>query len=178
MKYLRTSFSMLNTWSMGRKDDVIKMLKREPIEITKAMEVGKRYHKLFEQEVIKTKRMPKEFGGKELQNPRTEVKIEKWLDEWLQLVGVIDLIDEHKIYDYKVGNTPSQAYANSMQLPVYGVLYEQAKEGYILHYNHVFRCSDWSVVALNQDVRNEAIEWTITLASEIFEECQESLSSK
>jgi len=169
---------MLNFWSLGCKDDVIKMLKHEPTFITEAMEVGKRYHKLFEEEVIKTKRLPKEFGSKKLQNPRTEVKIEKWLDEWLQLVGVIDLIDEDKIYDYKVGNTLSQAYANALQLPVYGLLYEKANEGYILHYNHLFRRADWSVVAINDEVRNTAIDWVITFASEIYDECQEYLKEK
>ncbi len=178
MKYLRTSYSMLSAWSWGKKDDVIKMLKHEPMLINKAMEVGKRYHKLFEQEVIKTKRLPREFGNKELTNPKTEVKIEKWLDEWLQLVGVIDLIDGNRVYDYKIGHTPSQAYANTFQLPIYGLLYEEAKEGYILHYNPVFRHSDWSVTVINSEIRTEAIEWVITFASEIYDECSEYLPEK
>ncbi len=168
MKF-RASFSVLSAWQSGNYDRATEMYFKLKKFATPAMVEGKRLHKEWKKEVDITKCLPKVFGGKKLNNPHTEVKLVKQLDDWLELVGVVDLEDLPTLADYKTGVTPSETYANSMQLKVYQILFPTATKAEIYHYNQHTKETDMSIVHLNDKTLEESINWVVTLSGEMHD---------
>lgn len=169
MKF-RASYSVLNAWSSGNYERAVEMYFKLKEFTTEAMANGKEWHKEWETEVKTTGCMPVIFGGQKLINPKTEIKIVKELDTWLDLVGVIDL--QHgeageTLVDYKTGKTTSDSYANSFQPRVYHILIPEAKRFEFRHYDAVTKKTDTSIVHLTPATLNAGIEWVVTMASEM-----------
>lgn len=123
MTKFRASFSVLNMFASGRVDDAINAYLHKPIEVTPQMKEGGEYHRKWEAEIKRTKKLPDVLGGLPLLNPITEKKIVVEVEPWLDLVGVIDCLDETTIYEFKTGSSMNaSAYANTMQGPLYGIL--------------------------------------------------------
>lgn len=175
---IRLSYSIIDPWSKGNYDEALKRYWRLEETPTQAMIEGKQLHQNWQDEVEKTKRLPKVFGGAELVNPKTELKIEAMLEPWLQFVGVIDLMDGTKIYDYKSGNTPVSSYSSSYQIPCYQVLLDsqglKTTEGYFFHYNQHTGLVEKSKRYLTDKTLEYGKDWILTWASEIYSSLKES----
>ncbi len=129
VKKFRASASILAAWSRGDIDAAVSMyLKLDTLE-TPAMKEGKEWHKRWENEINKTGCMPKIFGGRKLNKPYyTELKIVVQLAPWLELVGVLDLVELEVLRDWKSGVTVASAHTNSKQHKVYQVLVKMAMQ--------------------------------------------------
>jgi len=173
MKF-RASYSILNVWQSGNYERAVEMYFKLKEFTTRAMHEGKEKHKEWEEEVKKTGKMPIVFGGKQLFNPKTELKIVRQLDDWLELVGKIDLLDETTIYDWKYGKIPSERYANGFQPKTYQILIPKAKRAEIHHYDPISKRADMSIIHLTEKTLKDAIEWCVTNASEMHSYFQDN----
>lgn len=169
----RASYTVLNTWMSGNWERAIKQYFKLEKFTTPAMADGKRYHEMWEQEIITNKRLPAVFGGKELTNPKPEYKTVVELEPWLDLVGVIDCYDEPTIHEFKTGITSSEVYAGSMQPGVYAVLATMngmyADRAQIWHYDQYSKKVDISQVWLTDKRLKQAQEWIVALSSEMHD---------
>lgn len=169
MKF-RASYSTLNLWSSGNYQRAIEGYFKLRSFTTPAMQAGKEWHNIWESEVNTTGCMPKVFGGQKLIKPKTELKLVKQLDDWLELVGVIDLQhgeNGENLVDYKTGKTTSDSYANSFQPRVYHILIPEATRFEFRHYDHSTKRTDTSIVHLTPTTLNKGIDWVVTYASEM-----------
>jgi len=170
----RASWTVLSAWERGDYERAVAMYFKIADFMTKAMEQGREWHKKWQEEVNATGCMPKVFGGSKLVKPQTELKIEKQLDDWLELVGVIDLLDNGVIFDWKTGFTESDRYADSAQPKVYKLLYPKAERAEIHHYNQYTGKSDMSIVYLGSRAIDEAVNWVVTLGGEMHDYLQKN----
>lgn len=162
----RASYSTLSTWASGDYDRAIKQyFKLEDFD-TPAMKRGREYHGAWDSEIRQTNSMPKVFGGKGLVDPQTELKIERELDEWLDLVGVIDLYEDRTIYDWKTGKTPAQS-INPYQVYTYQILLPQAVRAEIHRHDPDTMTTDMVIYHLTEKTLDQGIEWVLTLSSEM-----------
>lgn len=169
----RASFSVLSLWADGNWERAVKSYFKLEQFITPAMVIGREYHEQWKQHTLKTGCLPPEFGGAKLINPQPEVKTVVQLDDWIELVFIIDCLDEPDLHEYKTGKQSSEAYAGSMQLPVYGLGATlqgfNAKRGIIHHYDQYQKKSDTSYVWLTDKVIDEALNWVLTLSGEMHD---------
>lgn len=170
MNKFRASYSILSTWAKGDWTNAIKMYFKMDAFENEAMRQGKIYHKQWENEVKETGCLPKIFGGKKLNNPKTEEKIVISVNEWLDLVGVIDLLDSPEIHDYKTGKTSPNI---DIQVGIYGVLATYKKifvdVAYIHHYDQYSKKVEVHKVYLTDKKLEESMNFIITIASEMYE---------
>lgn len=169
MKF-RASYSVLHAWSAGQYERAVEMYFKLKEFTTEAMADGKEWHEKWEAEVKETGCLPQIFGGTKLINPITEQKIERQVDEWLEIVGVIDLQHGEKgevLVDYKTGKTTSDNYANSFQPRVYHILRPEAKRFEFRHYDQHNHTTDTSIIHLTKKTLNDGIDWVVTQASEM-----------
>lgn len=162
----RASFSILNTWAMGDYDRAIKQYFRLEDFDTPAMKRGREYHKMWDSEIKQTNMLPKVFGGKRVTQPQTELKIERELDSWLDLVGVIDLYSEETIYDWKTGKTPAQS-INPFQVYTYQILLPKSIKAEIHRHDPDTMQTDMIIYHLTDKTLEQGIEWVLTLSSEM-----------
>ena len=167
MNKFRASFSTLSAWDSGAWQRAIESYFKLSEFSTKQMRAGKKLHEDFEVEIQKTSCMPKVFGAKPLIEPETELKIVKQLDDWLELVGVIDCYSDGVIYDWKTGVSTSESYAGSMQPRVYQILKPEAIRAEIHHYNQYNKKTDMSIIYLTDVTREIAKDWVITISSQM-----------
>lgn len=167
----RASYSVLTQWSSGNWDMAIGMYFKLKKFTTIQMAEGSEFHKNWEQETLKSKCLPAVFGGAKLIAPKCELKLVAQLDEWLELVGVIDCMDAPTIYEFKTGKTSSEIYANGVQPAVYGVL--STMSGYVVdkaevhHYDQYTKKVDMSIVWLTKKHLEDAYNWVYSLSSEM-----------
>jgi len=165
----RCSFSILDPWSKGNYDEALRRYWRVEIQPTQAMIDGKLLHERWQSETQATGCLPKVFGGTKLVKPETERKMDCVIDDWIQFVGVIDLIDENEIYEYKTGRAGASAYASSWQFRCYQLLGElngyKPHTAHVLFYNqHIQKVERGKIYLQNS---KPAEEWIRTFASEM-----------
>lgn len=169
----RVSFSILDPLSKGRIDDAVSRYLKIETEPSQAMIEGKILHEQWQAEVNETKCFPMEFGGAKLVKPETELKITMIIDSWIEFVGVIDLIDQNFIVDYKTGRSGLNAYASTWQIKCYQALAEangfKINEGYVYYFNQHKQKSSKGKFYLTEKTKEDAIEWIRTYASELHE---------
>jgi len=169
MKF-RASYSVLNAWQSGNYERAVEMYFKLTDFVTEAMQDGRDWHEKWEAEVKDTGCLPQIFGGTKLIKPITEQKIVRQVDEWLEIVGIIDLQhgeNGETLVDYKTGKTQSDNYANSFQPRVYHVLIPSAKRFEFRHYDQYNHTTDTSIIHLTKKTLNDGIDWLITNASEM-----------
>lgn len=169
----RVSFSILDPLSKGRIDEAVNRYLKIEIEPSQAMIEGKLLHEQWQAEVNETKCLPKVFGGLQLKKPETELKITMVIDGWIEFVGVIDLIDQNTIYEYKTGRSGINSYANSWQPKCYQALAEangfKVNEAFIYYFNQHKQQVSKGKIYLTEKTKEDAIEWIRTYASELHE---------
>lgn len=164
----RASYSTLNNWAMGQIDRAIEGYFKLADYSTPQMEMGKKFHKEWELEVKKTNCMPQVFGGRQLQNFKTERKIVKQITDWMELVGVVDLdIDSKLLIDFKTGKTPSSSYTNSFQHKLYQILIPTAERFEYHHYDQYKKKSDMSMIHLTDQTLDEGLNYLLTYGAEM-----------
>lgn len=120
----RCSYSMLSAWERGDYQRALEMYIGLESEMTPAMQFGRDQHEAWEKEILETGCMPAVFGGAQLPvGFQTEIKKEVMLNDWLQLVGVLDLRVPKIGRDWKTGMTPANSYLSGKQHKVYQILY-------------------------------------------------------
>jgi len=175
----RASFSVLNAWAKGDWERAVEMYFKLDDFTNQAMEEGKEWHKKWENEIENTSCLPEVFGGARLEKPKTELKLEFQLADWLELVGVVDCYDvEGDVYEFKTGHSSSQSYANSMQTRIYGLLLklhkQKVRKAIIHRYNQHSKKADCSYLWLTSEQLKNALDWVHTFSSEMHNYLEEN----
>ena len=170
---IKVSYTILNAWAQGRYEDAIKYFFKLDVIQTPAMLEGKKYHKAWEEEIQKTKKLPEVFGAKQLKNPSPEQYIKVNVNDWIILSGKIDCYDKPTIYEFKTGKQNSEDVARSMQVGVYGVLStldkQYADRAEIYCYNQHLKKDNnsMSIVYITDELLKNSLNWIETLSGEI-----------
>lgn len=169
----RASYSILDQWNSGNWEMAVKMYFKLEQFVTPQMQDGRDWHEKWAKHITETKTMPIEFGGAKLINPIAEQKTVVKLDEWLDLVGVIDCYDSPIIYEWKTGKKSSEAYAGSVQGGIYAILGTFSKKYVekveIHHFDQYSKKSDMSIVWVTDDLLKDTYNWIITTAGEMHD---------
>lgn len=167
----RASWTVLSNWASGNWERAIKEYFKLEKFATPSMVEGREYHKKWSEYIKKMKKLPPEFGEKELRNPISEEKKVVQLAPWLEFVFVIDLLDEPTLYEFKTGKRSSENYASSMQMPIYavGATYSGflVQKAIIYRYDQYLKKTDMSFLWITDKVLADAHNWIITLAGEM-----------
>lgn len=167
----RASYTILDQWNSGNWEMAVKMYFKLDKFVTPQMQEGREWHEKWAKHILATKTMPVEFGGAPLKNPEVEQKTVVTLDEWLDLVGIIDCYDMPIIKEWKTGKQSSEVYAGSMQGGIYAVLgtfskrYVEKVE--IYHYDQYSKKTDMSIVWVTDELLKATHNWIITTAGEM-----------
>lgn len=174
MPKFRASYSVLSTWARGDIDRAVEMYFKLSTYDTPQMKAGREYHDAWDLEVSETGCMPQVFGGRKLNNPITERKIVKQIEDWLELVGVVDLVDGELMVDYKTGKTPSSAYTNGFQHCLYSILVPEAKMFEYHHYDQYNKTKDMQILHLSEQTYMDGMDYLITHASDMHSFLEEN----
>ncbi len=167
----RASYSVLSLWKSGRYEDAVALYFKLETYSNAAMELGKAFHEEWQEETKKTGCLPAIFGGKPCTNPITEIKIVQHLEPWLDLVGVIDLLDSPTVHEYKSGVTSAAQYANSQQGGIYALL--ATLEGHLVdrleyhRFNPYTKQADMAFRWVTDAMLEEAMEFVKTYAADM-----------
>lgn len=184
MKKLKVSWTILNTWDRGYKDDAIKMLAGISMEPTPAMERGKKIHKIIADHKLNL--LPEEISDQAIfEDIRPDDR--SWvnyfrvsLNEWLDLSLVIDVLDVKNriIVDWKASKRRSTQHKKT-QIYLYALA--MLCEGHKIDYgifatvdqaksdDGVF-CREYSKFKISKDKLLDAYDFAETLGSEIYSE--------
>ena len=158
-------------WKSGNWEIATKAYFKLEKFATPAMMDGRKWHKTWEDHINATKTLPLEFGGAKLNDPKVEGKKVVELEDWLDLVGVIDCYDKPIIYDWKTGKQSSEVHAGDEQVGVYGVLATMSglyvEKAEIYHWDQYLKLSDMSIVWLTDELLKKSHDWVVTLAAEM-----------
>lgn len=172
---IKVSYSILNAWAQGKHEDAIRYFFKLETVTSPAMLAGRDWHKKWEDEIGRTKKLPELFGGKPLVNPSPEQYIRVDVNEWLTLSGKIDCYDKPTIYEFKTGRQTSEDIVRSKQVGVYGVLatlnkqYVERAEIYCYNQHLQTDALSMSIVHITDKVLQDSLNWVETLASEMKE---------
>lgn len=166
---MRVSYSILSNWARGNYEDAVNTYLGHYPAATPAMEAGKYWHKKWERDGRQTGCLPEIFGGRKLDSPKFELDTKKviMLADWIQLVGVFDVLEPGIGTDYKSGSSPSSAYANGFQHKVLQILEPSLKRFDYHGFNQYTNEVTMSVCHLTQKTLEEGIEYVITHASDM-----------
>lgn len=174
----RASYTVLSQWESGNWEQAVKTYFKLEKFTTPAMQDGKEWHEKWEKHIRETNTMPIEFGGAKLDNPIVEGKVVVELDEWLDLVSVIDLYNSPVIYDWKTGKQSSEVYAGTKQGGIYAMIatltnkYVERIE--IHHYDQYRKQSDMSIVWVTPELMDASHNWVVTNAAEMHTYLQDN----
>lgn len=178
---MRVSYSMLAAWERGDFDRALAPFTGEDVPTNEYMERGKRWHNRWEREVKKTKCAPAVFGGEKLIGHKLELETRRvvQLNDWLELSGVLDRIDEpewlvngKRGIDYKLSKQNAVGWSNTRQGAVYKILYPELSV-FEYHCLNPYLAEDdpdratMAIVHLTDKSLEDAIEWVLTFASEM-----------
>jgi hypothetical protein len=170
---IRLSYSILSKWARGDWEGAIEAYIGHWPPPTPAMLAGREAHERWEAETRKTGKMPVELGGLPYRKPLLEkaTKREVMLNDWLQFVGVLDVLDDETVgIDYKFGATSATQHANSFQHKVYQILYPKMKR-FEYHAKNPYVPADESITVaichLTDKTLEDGLEWVLTFGSEM-----------
>jgi hypothetical protein len=167
----RASFTVLDQWNSGNWEQAIKTYFKLEKFITPAMQAGREWHEKWAKHITDTKTMPIEFGGFALKDPIAEQKTVVHLDDWLDLVGIIDCYANPVVYEWKTGKSSSETYAGTKQGGIYAMLatlsqkYVERIE--IHHFDQYRKLSDMSIIWVTPELMDESHNWIVTTAAEM-----------
>lgn len=184
MSEIRTSYTILEMFDKGNFDDA--MLCQfglwSMLPTNKAMLAGREWHDKWAKESVATKSLPSMFGGKKLNNPAIEQKLEAKVSDDVLIVFKPDLVDEPTIFEYKTGIADSSFYLSKRQLPLYAALLERlgqtVEAGQIIHYNQHTDQTDVSYIWLTKKEKDEALAWAIDVARKMKDYIEENKVTK
>lgn len=132
------SFTVFDAWQNSNEEQLLDNLLKRDKPKTEPLLFGIKMHGEWQREVDTTKAIPKALGGEKLNNPTTELFLQRLieLDDGLTVMlrGKLDCKDGATAYDWKTGKKPANDYvADSYQHKVYQVLAPELNE-------FVYRC--------------------------------------
>jgi len=178
-KKLKVSWSILNAWSSGRRDEAIKMLAGIELPKNKFMEEGSRIHDIISSKKLKL--IPEISDQAIYEDIRPEDH--SWVNyfrveifDWLDLSMVVDVLDSPRIVDWKASTKRSTEH-NKMQIYLYALGTEIATgkkitEGIfatVKDYDGAIICDDYSVFKINEAKKELAKNYIETIGSEIYD---------
>lgn len=171
MNKFRASYSVLDQWNSGNWEMAIKMYFKLEKFVTSQMQDGRDWHEKWANHIRTTNTMPVEFGGGALIKPEVEQKTVVQIDEWLDLVGIIDCFVSPVIYEWKTGKQSSEVYAGGPQGGIYAILGTYSKRYVekveIHHFDQYSKKSDMSIVWVTDQLLKDTYNWIITVAGEM-----------
>ena len=177
-KVYRLSFSILDKVRLGYIDEAINMFNRVPLPATPAMELGKKYHALWEKQILKTGRIPEMLGGEELTDGWTVekklVKRFKLGDNIVEFVGVYDNYEPNAqqptLRDWKMSTSSATVYTGSYQHSCYKVLVpDAARFEYRVKHPFIDQLTI-AVIHLTDAQRERGLEFIRTYAGEFIQQ--------
>jgi hypothetical protein len=173
-KRMRVSYTLLNLWSKGKTDEAIQAYFHiERDFIPKAMKMGKDIHQEIADFVNAEKKLPPFLPKLPLVNPQTEHRIVVKYNELFDLSGVIDLLDEPILYEFKTGVNDSLVWSSEDQIPFYFLLAEiqeiEIEKGYLVHFNQYNRTCDFTQVWNGKQMRERARNLIDSIGPEIHD---------
>jgi hypothetical protein len=163
---LRVNYSLLKMVEAGNYEEAVEYYKgRSDKKPTQAMQSGSYFDKLWEDEVKTTGKFPVIFGGRPLEDPKTQVRLEKIILPWLTLHGKPDLIETQIITDYKTGVTPATSYAASHQHQCYQILLPDRKYFDYWAYNQYARDVTMQRIHLTEKTFDDGLAWIVEQAT-------------
>lgn len=169
---VKLSFSILDAWAKGNWEQAVGYYLGQPLPPTPAMELGKLKHEIWENQIRKEGKLPKELGGIELKDPVLEQKYEKLIpfseDISILIRGVPDCTDGTVIHEFKCGMTPATNYINSLQLDYYKLLLPKSDIGFYRCYNPYFDKMTLGVKFLDNHNAEAALEHIISNGGEMI----------
>jgi hypothetical protein len=167
----RASFTILDQWNSGNWEQAIKTYFKIDKFVTPEMVAGREWHEKWAKHINDTKTLPVEFGGKPLTKPEAEQKTVVQLEDWLELVGIIDCYDSPVVYEWKTGKSTSVSYAGSKQGGIYAMLAALSKRYAerieIHHFDQYRKTSDMSIIWVTPELLDETHNWIETISSEM-----------
>lgn len=172
----KTSYSILNAWSMKRFEQAVSQYLGKPLPPSPEMELGSAKHLQWEKYTRAHNKLHHELGSANLVNPQSEVKYEKLIplgdDIQILLRGVPDCTDGHIVHEFKCGMGTPGTYVDTFQLPYYKLLLPELTEGYYRCYNPYTRQTTVGLQFLTDADAEAALEHIITHGSEMIEYLQ------
>lgn len=173
MKY-RASYTVLSLWKSGQWERAIKTYFKLDQFTTREMQDGKEYHEQWKEEIIKTGRLPEVFGGAPLTNPIPENKYVVSIQDWIDLVFIVDCIDAPVLHEFKTGKQSSEAYAgDDLQTSIYAVgttlLGHYVNKAIYHHYDQYTKRAENSTVWITDAKLEDAHNQILTLGSEMHD---------
>lgn len=169
---IRLSFTTLNLWERGLKEDAINSyfkIKKEP---TEAIVEGKAIDELITEKINQENKLPSFMGKFILKKPIPQLKLETDYDKF-RLVGVLDCYDEGVIYEFKTGNIPSNVYALGKQIAFYSFLAEKnnykVNKIFIIRYDQIKNKTDATLIWHSQSLIDKAIQFIEKNGNEIYQ---------
>lgn len=179
MKKIRVSWSVLNTWSSGRRDEAIKMMAGIEMPKNPAMIEGSRIHDIISKQKLKL--IPEITDKAIFEDIVPDQK--KWVNyfrvemfPWLDLSMVIDVLDDPRIIDWKASSKRSTEH-NRMQIYIYalgvekhlGIKVNEGIFGTVKDYDGAIICTDYSAFKITDLKRELAANYVETIGSEIYD---------
>jgi hypothetical protein len=160
---------MLSAWARGDYQRAVDMYLGLPFQPTPQMEAGIAFHKQWESEGRTTGKLPAVFGGRQLDSPKFEweTKKEMMLNDWLQLVLVLDVLEPEVGTDYKSGSQPVSSYSNGDQHKVYQVGYPNLKRFDYHGYNQYTKEVTMAIIHLTPKTLREGVEFVLKNSTEM-----------
>lgn len=169
MNKLRLSYSLLRLWEQKRFDEVCAYVTKTGEQLTgDAIEQGNAWDQIVQESLKATNKLPKEFGGLELKNALCQEK--RVIDiEGFSLVAKPDVVtlEDNKLFEIKTGKFTSGEYSNTMQVPIYLMVFDTVKSGTILHYDQAINEMDWFLIHKTDKLMEEAKNYVLKNGNEI-----------
>lgn len=138
-KKFRASFSILGLWANGDRDRAIAAyFKLDKFDSPQLLE-GRKWHEYARKYAEKNARLPEEFGGYLVPSNQAELKLTAQVEDWLEMVGILDYLVEDTIVELKTGANDPKKMNGVGQVEFYALLCLangiEVNKGVMIHYN-------------------------------------------
>ena len=163
MTPLRLSYTLLRLWEQNKLDEVCAYVTKTSDQlVTDAVEQGSAWDKIVQESIEKDGKLPKEFGGMELEGAFCQEKKVLELNDFV-LVAKPDIVsfEGEELYEIKTGKFSSGDYANTMQVPIYMMVFDTVKKATILHYDQAIDEMDWFLIHKTEALMEKTKEYVM-----------------
>lgn len=174
MSKIKISYSILSMVEKGYIDEAIAMWQGKDLPSTPPMELGEKWHKVWEAHIKSTHTLPPELGDGLLED---DIKVEQKIrrdfklgEHEVTLSGILDLWrpSTKTGSDWKCGKTKTSNFANSHQHEVYSLLIPEMEHFEYRAWNPYTKERQTAIIHITDQVRNRGREFVETWTSEFI----------